>query len=140
PAATDALAEVLRPTLQDYGINVELITIGPAEKPVVRYINLSSNQMLLPPVVADAALAEFKNDGAQPAMTYLANWVRTGDGKAKIPYSTVTAIDSTKTLGPLFRADGSPLVLPIDQIVLNSWAADDMAAQGREVRKGDNIE
>lgn len=140
PAATNAVAEALRPTLEDFGLKVELVMIGAAEKPVVRYINLSSDQMLLPPVVAQAALAEFKSDGAQPAMTYLANWIRTADGQAKIPYSTVTAIDSTKQLGPLFRENGSPLVLPEDQIVLNSWAVDDMAAQGRNITSGDKIE
>lgn len=139
--ATALLDDALHPTLQDYGLRVEHIRLGEADNPVASYINLSSDQMVLPPAVATAALEEFEQDGAQPAITYLANWIRTADGTAKIPYSTVTAIDSTKELGPLLRDDGSPLVLADDQIVLNSWAAEkDMAKQRRELVPGDRIE
>ena len=48
---------------------------------------------------------------------------------ADIPYSTVTAIQSTETLGPLVGADGMPIdVLGDREIVLNSWAAADLHA------------
>ncbi len=138
--ATELLAKALHPQLEDYGIRVEYVRLGEPPHVASEYVNISSDQMVLPPYVADVALREFEKEGAQPAITYLANWIRTGDGKAKIPYSTVTAVDSTARLGPLFREDGQPLKLADDQIALNSWAANDMAEQGRQLQTGDAIE
>jgi len=47
-----------------------------------------------------------------------------------IPYSLVSALDSTSELGPLFADDGQPLgSLTDDDIVLNSWAVADLQAK-----------
>ena len=82
-------------------------------------------------------------DHPQPVFTYLANYILAGDGRGKIPYSTVAAVDFTDQtpLGPLVNRDGQPIG-PIGdgEIVLNSWAADDLATQGVNVKPGDAIE
>jgi ABC-type lipoprotein release transport system permease subunit len=65
----------------------------------------------------------------QPALTYLANVIAVGD--REIPYSTVTATDfsAKEPLGPMLRTDGARLgPLADNQIVLNSWAAEDLQA------------
>ncbi len=138
--ATAALADSLRPKLEDYGISVEPVMFEETGGTAPGYVNIASDQMVLPPYVADLVMEEFQAEGAQPAITYLANWIRTPDDAAKVPYSTITAIDSTKALGPLLHKDGRAMSLAGDQIVLSGWTADDMAAQGREVVVGDRIE
>ena len=65
----------------------------------------------------------------QPTLTYLANTI--ADGKADIPYSTITAIDFQKTppLGPFLSTDGAPLPpLGDNEIALNTWAANRLKA------------
>ena len=47
----------------------------------------------------------------------------------KIPYSTITGVDSTPQLGPLFDEQGQPITLADDEIVLNRWAADDLGVK-----------
>ena len=50
----------------------------------------------------------------QPVVTYLANTISagSGDSQRKIPYSTITGVDSTAALGPLLDEAGQPIVLP----------------------------
>ena len=138
--ASRALHQALRPTLDDYGLSIEHVRREHEGRPVIEYYSLTSDRMVLPPAVEKAARAAFADDGAQPAFTYLANYITAGDGKAKIPYSTVTAIDSNKALGPLLTMEGKPLKLGEDEIALNRWAADDLAAQGVRPRPGDKVE
>jgi len=111
-----------QPTLADYGIAVRPTPRG--------YLNIISERMLMEPA-ADAgilrALAGYK---VQPALTYLANAIACGS--REIPYSTITAIDfaAEPPLGPLLTPQGKPIgSLGPNQIVLNSWAADDLGAK-----------
>jgi len=123
-ASSEALRSALQPTAADYGLVIESILIGPADDPVNHYINITSEGMLLPQPVVDAAQHEFGNRGLQPALTYLANTIQAGG--RQIPYSTVTGINPTDELGPYQLPEGGKL--GDDQIVLNSWAADQLGA------------
>lgn len=134
-AAEQTLQQSLRPTLADYGLSVR--------KTDRDYFNLTSERLLLKPAVAAGAAKAFRTDGAQPVFTYLANYILAGGGRGKIPYSTVAALDFSKQppLGPLLNPQGRPIgPLAIGEVVLNSWAADDLAAQGAPVKPGDTIE
>jgi ABC-type lipoprotein release transport system permease subunit len=121
--ASEALAAALRPQAADYGLSIERVTIGPADAPVSEYINITSERMLLPEAVVVAAMKTFESQGAQPALTYLANTLT--HGKQKVPYSTVTGVDRSMALGPWPAADGD---LADDEMVLNCWAADALQA------------
>ena len=63
---------------------------------------------------------------------------------AKIPYSTITALDlrTDPPLGPFLSTSGDKIApLADSEIVLNRWAADDMARQrhGVPLKPGDEI-
>ena len=134
-AAEELLQSALKPTLADYGISIRKTAHG--------YFNITSDRMLLEPAIEAATMKVFEPDGAQPVFTYLANYILAGEGRGKIPYSTVTAVNfsSESPLGPLLNRAGRVIgPLADDEIVLNSWAADDFAAQGGPVKSGDMIE
>lgn len=165
PEASAALADSLRPTLDDYGIDVSSVSVNvPAKSSLVventrtavnadipenannteiatkkaEYLNLTSRRMILPQEVVSAAERnlgpeQFQPAQFQPALTYLANILSAGE--KKIPYSTVTGIESDATLGPLFDRRGQPIRLADDEIVLNDWAARELAAE-----PGDRVE
>ena len=144
-AATVA-AEVqdrLRPRLEDYGLQLSRIRQtfpasaadadgGPsaeAGEVVFDYYSLTSDRLLLPNPVVDAVKRRLGRN-AQPVLTYLANAIeRIGDDgqpTAVVPYSTITAIDSSATL-PLDYAAAEPGDrVPV---VLNSWAAEQLSAR-----------
>jgi ABC-type antimicrobial peptide transport system permease subunit len=127
-APPEALADVtreLRPTLEDYGIAVESVTLGDAKAPA--YVRVSADRLVLPPHVVDVATKLYGSGGLQPVVTYLANTIIAGG--RKIPYSTVAGVDSTAALGPLRDGAGLPIELADDEIALNDWAADDLGAQ-----------
>lgn len=135
-------------TLADLGLKISHIERsftppggGPAEK-VLDYYHLSSDRLLLTDEVAQAAQAAWSDLAPQPVLTYLANTIakvppsQSSDGKPHpgIPYSMITALDSDATLGPLRDASGQPLPpLKDDEIVLTSWAADDLSAKPGDV-------
>jgi len=102
-------------------------------------VSLESSRMILEPVVASAALSAATELGipAAPTLTYLANTIAIG---AKgIPYSTVAAFDSRlptpnshlpSPFGALCLTSGAPVPsLGDDEILLNEWAAADLAAK-----------
>ncbi len=126
-AAHDALQRCLRPTLADYGIQIESHKLG--------YVQCTSNRMLLEPGVVAAAEKAFSADGPQCVLTYLANTIA-AEGH-EIPYSTITAIDfvANPPLGPFTTPNGQ-VIEPLrnDEIALNTWAAEDLAVQpGAEI-------
>ena len=129
------LADLLHPRLADYGLALHETKRG--------YFNLTSERMLIEPVAEHAALAAFKADHPQVALTYLANYILAGpDDSGKLPYSTVTALDLTDAppLGPLTTLEGEEITaLEDDEILLNDWAVEDLKKQGVEVRPGDAI-
>lgn len=136
-AATERgdLAGLLRPKLTDFGLEVAEVGRG--------YFNLTSQRMMIEPAIEAQLLEQLAGRRVQPALTYLANWIRAGQGRGKIPYSTVTALDpaAEPPLGPLRTTDGKRVErLADDEIVLNAWAVDDLAAQGAPPRPGDPIE
>jgi ABC-type antimicrobial peptide transport system permease subunit len=135
-AASKKLQAWLRPKFADYGLSLSSVTIGEGDRVVSRYFSLSSDQMLLPPGIEEAAVRSQADKKVQPVLTYLANTIAGGNGRADgIPYSTITAIDSDAGIGPLVDADGQPISgLADDEIVLNRWAADQL-----KVSLGDEI-
>jgi putative ABC transport system permease protein len=125
----------LHPTLTDYGVLLKKTPCG--------YFNLTSDRMLIEPAIEKAATKAFAADSAQPTFTYLANYILAGDGRGKIPYSTIAAVDfvDAPPLGPMKNKAGETIgPLQDDEIALNSWAADDLAAQGVTLKPGDAIE
>lgn len=135
-AASDArLADILQPRLADYGLKFEQTKLG--------YLNLTSERMMLEPAIERAALTVFEPEHPQIALTYLANYILAGEGdRGRIPYSTITALDLTDRppLGPFLTPERKPIVeLADDEILLNSWAADDFQRQGVELKPGDTI-
>src|SRR5262249_50223863 len=130
-----ALSSLVKPTLEDMGVSIRKTPLG--------YFNLTSDRMLLEPAIEEAARKAFAGYEIQPALTYLANYIEAGpEDKAKIPYSTVAALDLTTQppLGPIVDADDKALErIGDDEIVLNKWAADDLAGQGVTVQPGDPI-
>jgi len=126
PADTDP-TDLLAPTLADYGLTI-------AETPA-GYFSLSSERMLLEPEVVAAALANWKAEAPQPAITYLANSIESGD--KSIPYSTVAGLTLTAEFpfGP-FKTPAGETIAPLadDEIVLNEWSAKDLG-----VSPGDTI-
>jgi ABC-type lipoprotein release transport system permease subunit len=147
-AAQRALQMALRPQIDDYGIHVKAI-----EAPA-RYLQISSDELVLPEKIVQAAGKAFGNKSLQPVSTYLANTIalepsppgkvqvatgdspRRGEGNAaddteqrKVPYSTITGVDSISGIGPLLDEAGQSITLGDNEIVLNRWAADDLQAK-----------
>jgi ABC-type antimicrobial peptide transport system permease subunit len=136
PQSTEShLGHWLHPRLADYGLALHETQHG--------YFNLTSERMVIEPEVERTALAAFKSDHPQVALTYLANYILAGpDDRGKIPYSTLTALDLTDTppLGPFTTPDGEKIVdLADDEILLNAWAAEDLKKQGVDIKPGDDI-
>ena len=100
--AQQALQRALRPQLEDYGVRVEQVST-PTE-----YLQIVSDQLVLPDEVVKAAERAFRDDQLQPVVTYLANTLSSAKATArkKIPYSTITGVDSIAGLGPLLDDAG----------------------------------
>ena len=114
-----------RPKLIDYGITLTQATIPEGGS----YLNVASRRMLLEPSVAGAVAKTFAESAQQPVITYLANTIAVG--RKETPYSTITAIDfvAESPMGPFKATDGATIAaLEDDEIVLNSWAAEDLTA------------
>ncbi len=102
-------------TLADYGLHFEPIPLADA-------VALRSNNIFLPPAIEAKARETFP--GARPVLTYLANTVAANDRET--PYSMIAGIDASPVLPDDFKDD---------EIVLNSWEAEDLAAD-----PGDEVE
>ncbi len=102
------------------------------------FVGIESRELILRDGVVDAISRSAESAGATawPYLTYLANRLEI-DGKT-VPYSTVTAIpaDLPAALGALAVREGAPVAdLGTDQIALNAWAAEELAAS-----LGDTVE
>ncbi|NOY29996.1 MAG: FtsX-like permease family protein, partial [Planctomycetes bacterium] len=113
----EALQQNLAPSLEDFNVHVD-------QPPGFAYLRITTQRLVLPPALVKAVKHAAN---AQPAITYLANTIARGD--RKIPYSTITGIDSLAGIGPLLDDQGKPIVLADDEIALNDWAADDLRAK-----------
>jgi putative ABC transport system permease protein len=134
----------------------------PEGRVIYDYYSLSCDRLLMDEATEAAVAQAVQGLAAQPVLTYLANWIEKlpkeplagdqspptplpppADAKARdaaaarqgIPYSTVSALDPAPG-NPLCDAQGQPLApLAEDEIVLTSWAADDLQVQvGDRVR------
>jgi len=114
-----------QPQLADFGLRVEAV-----DSPT-KYVEISADQLVLPDAVVAAAKKAFPGGELQPVVTYLANSLVVGsrDTERRVPYSTITGVDSIAGIGPLLDADGKPIELANDEIALNRWAADDLQAK-----------
>ena len=128
----------LRPGLTDVGLALE-----PAAASVLR---LTSRRLILPPEVDRVAEEVLGPVGGRPSLVFLANDIRPLDaaGKpaaARVPYSTVLGIDTTNhPAGELVDDAGQALPPPgPDEILIDRWLADDLAAQGVPVAVGDRL-
>jgi len=158
--ASESLQAALKPTLEDYGLllNEIVLEFNPNQDDpqselttVMRYHSLSSQRMMLDdPTVA--MVEQTLEHPSQTVLTYLANAMmkvpsaetpqpaggpvtekRTGQRYNSItPYSLITAVDSTESLGPLLNGNGMPIALGDNQVVISDWLADDL-----QIKKGD---
>ncbi len=148
--ASAILQASLQPNIGDLGLLLTDVTLDweaedDRNRAVLKYHSLSSVKMMLDDAtvsLADTALG----DNAQPVLTYLANAMmkvpddqspsfeggivekkRDADAYGEIvPYSMITAIDSQPGLGPLLDANGTPVIVNDNEVVINSWLANDL--------------
>jgi len=122
-----ALQDVVRRrfALEDVGLTVRMVS---APQAAATTLAVESTSGLLDTIRAgavDAAAAD-ADLHVQPVLTYLANSLRSDAGQ--IPYSLVTATD-LRTIAPDAAIDQAANPSPI---VLNTWAARDLAARAGE--------
>ena len=118
----------LHPELGDLGLS--LTKIGAEDNEGATQI--TSHGMVLPDHVVHVIRNDLASTKPQEIVTYLANTIEVG--QRKIPYSTITGVESAAAIGPLLDERGSPLEIADDEIVLNNWAASDLKAElGTEV-------
>ena len=99
------------------------------------YYSLTSDRLLLPEDAVEQIIAELGEPTVTRVTTYLANAIErvdaaTGEVIASVPYSTISAIDSTDALPLNYEREASSEsgqeAIPI---VVNSWAAEQLDAQ-----------
>lgn len=137
-----ALRAGLAPALDDFGLVLAEVASEPGS------VRLTSRRLILPPEVDRAATAVFAPLGGRPSLVFLATAIGgthappAGGPAAAVPYSTVLGIEATSLpVGDLVDADGKTLPAPgPDEIVIDRWLADDLAAQGSSVAVGDTLE
>lgn len=140
--ASAALARALAPQLADFGVRIERITrkFKPSEgeeQTIFDYYHLTTNRMIFSPAAEEAIRAGVGDLPLQPVLTYLANTIaiadpnngQNNDPQSGVPYSTVTAVDSLPSIGPLLDDKGQPIQLAADEIALNSWTAESLGAK-----------
>ena len=104
------------------------------EETVFQYTSLSSDQLLFTDSVSAIAEKAFADYRPQPLLTYLANGISIdGSDSETIPFSMVTGANWTED----FRLTSSITNEPIrdledDEIVINSWSADDFLTRKHE--------
>ncbi len=112
----------LQPTLDDLGLQIERIELA-GGNPQPRW-QISSRALVLPDHVVELIEQQQGTGQTQRVVTYLANTLESGDNK--IPYSTITGVDSNVKAGPLLDDQGRPITIAPGQIVLNDWAASEL--------------
>ncbi|MCO8122110.1 FtsX-like permease family protein [Stieleria sp. TO1_6] len=120
--------------LDDLGIKLQRETQQFDGETIFDYYSVTSDRLLLDETAVAAITAALPAGSVTAAMTYLANAIEQVDDQgnviATVPYSTITAMDSSPQLPLNFDRDdaaddGATDVVPI---VLNSWAADRLQA------------
>lgn len=133
------VARCLKPHLVDYGLT--LATVAATDKTPAS-LRLVSRRLMLDRTIDRAAARVLGPRGGRPSLVFLANTLRPGGRDASIPYSTIVGLDSTThPAGDVVDDSGRPLPLPgTDEIIIDRWMADDLAAQGSPVAVGDTLE
>ena len=130
------LSRYLAPSLADIGLSFEPSLFGGG-------LGLTSRRLVLEPAVDAAAEHELRGFGGVPSLVFLANEIyqESGTPAGSVPYSTVLGIeDTTHPAGDLVDMNGELLAKPIgDEVIINRWLADDLAAQGNPVSIGDKL-
>jgi hypothetical protein len=139
----------LKPRLDDFGVIFEPVVAAPSgdrSADAGAAVRLSSRRLVIPPEIDRAAGLVLGPAGGRATLAFLVNEIVPfepdgGRAKARIPYSTVLGIDATTLpAGPLVDAAGTPFDVPLDdEIIIDRWMADDLAAQGRPVAAGDLV-
>jgi ABC-type antimicrobial peptide transport system permease subunit len=129
-----AIAQRLKPSLSDFGLQLQRVTSrfgSDPETTVFDYYSLTSERLLISDQVVEAVTDALGTQQVTPVLTYLANAIETVDGKRSVPYSTISAIDSSAALPLNFAAPEPDGASSADEIpvVLNSWAAERLMAQ-----------
>ncbi len=130
-AVLKQLQDHVKVRFEDLGLSFAPVQYRVGDETITQAWQLTSKRMLLEPAVERAALAPWHRDGAIPVLTYLANSID-ANGES-IPYSTITAVDSTERLGPAWLDRDGKEIGPLerDEIVLNDWAAKDLGIDGK---------
>ncbi len=129
--------EELRIDLEDLGLSLKRIRRefsrdGSDPETIYDYYSLTSDRLLLPEVAVDRIIEGIEETQVTPALTYLANAIERvdegGDVIATVPYSTITAIDSSSGLPLDFARPESGVDGDRVPLVLNDWAANRLGA------------
>ena len=107
--------------------------LGIVIRPEADYFAIESTQFILKSHIAETIqqVSTELNAPYMSILTYLANIIQIGE--SELPYSTISALD-VGNLGTFQVVDGS-LQLGEDDILLNTWAAEDLNARvGDEVK------
>ena len=132
-SVNDAVRDCLAPSLDDLGFSLDSATDAA--------LRLTSRRLILEPAVDRAAEAVLGPRGGQPTLLFLATSIATPAGDGSIPYPTLLGIESTRLpVGDLVDESGMRLPLPTrDEIVIDRWMADDLAAQAAPITIGDEL-
>ena len=146
-AASRRLAAALKPSLEDLGLVLARVqrtfeSEDGTTSTIFDYFQLTTDRMILSPEAVSVAQRAFGDLRGQGVMTYLANSIdkvspspdAVSAESLEIPYSTITAIDLTDGFPLLDEAGRRIGPLAIDEIVLNSWAAESL-----DVRVGERL-
>ena len=128
--------------VDDLGLSLRRVTNKFEDTTVFDYYTLTSDRLLLPERVVDEVIREFGSDKVAPITTYLANAIErideSGSVVASIPYSTITAMNSSKDVPLDFTIPASATLRRKSKavpLVINSWASERLDAEiGTELR------
>lgn len=122
----EELFEIPGLTLEDLGLSLRRVTIGPAAQPLADYFSLASDRLVISDEVANSVAAEFP--AAVPLLAYLANDIaRAADDPAGqgIPFSIAVAVDFDERLRLPAVGGGTIAPLKAEEIAITRWAAED---------------
>lgn len=138
PTSDPSWETALRSTLDDMGLRLSHVVrryqIPESAEPKLayQYFSLSSDSLVFSEASAEQIQRLFPT--ATPVFTYLANAMQVErDGEPigeRIPFSMVSGVDWGDSIPVLSAISGEPIApLSGDEIVLNEWSAENLAAQ-----------
>lgn len=104
-----------------------------SEQIIYDYFWLTSERLLLPELVVKQVVEAFPSSEILVTSTYLANAIErldeSGNVVASVPYSTITAVDSSEYLPLSYVEPETESESDAVPLVLNSWAAEQLDAE-----------